>query len=171
MSATIVGGKTCAPSASFTRPADTTAYADGDLVANNTTAGSVAAMEFTNFIDPQQRSGCVRRARVHKSTTTTTAADFRLHLFTASPGVANGDNGAFVPSVVTGWLGSIAVSVDEAGTAGSVGVGVPVTGAEINFTLAHPQTNVTLYGLLEAKAAYAPGNAEVFTVTLEAYAD
>jgi hypothetical protein len=92
-------------------------------------------------------------------------------LFTASPGVANGDNGAFVPSVMTGWLGSIAVTVDEAGTAGSVGVGVPVTGAEINFQLAQPQTNVTLYGLLEAKGAYTPGNAEVFTVTLEAYVD
>lgn len=30
--------------ASFTRPADTAAYAVGDLVANSTTAGSVAAM-------------------------------------------------------------------------------------------------------------------------------
>jgi hypothetical protein len=30
-------------SASFTRPADTTAYASGDLVANSTTAGSVVA--------------------------------------------------------------------------------------------------------------------------------
>jgi hypothetical protein len=171
MSAIIVGGKTCAPSASFTRPADTTAYADGDLVANNTTAGSVAAMEFTNFIDPNQRSGCIRRARIHKSGTGVTNSSFRLHLFTASPGVGGGDNAAFVPSVVTGWLGSIAVTVDEAGTAGSVGVGVPVTGSEINFTLTQPQTNVTLYGLLEAKGAYTPGNAEVFTVTLEAYVD
>jgi hypothetical protein len=171
MSATIVGGKTCLPSASFTRPADTTAYVDGDLVANDTTAASVTAMSFTNFIDPNQRSGCVRRARIHKSGTGVTNSSFRLHLFTASPGVANGDNGAFVPSVMTGWLGSIAVTVDEAGTAGSVGVGVPVTGAEINFQLAQPQTNVTLYGLLEAKGAYTPGNAEVFTVTLEAYVD
>jgi hypothetical protein len=153
MSAIIVGGKTCAPSASFTRPADTTAYADGDLVANSTTAGSVTAMSFTDFIDPNQRSGCVRRARIHKSGTGVTNSSFRLHLFSASPGVAGGDNAAFVPSVVTGWLGSIAVTVDEAGTAGSVGVGVPVTGSEINFTLTQPQTNVTLYGLLEAKGA------------------
>jgi hypothetical protein len=72
---------------------------------------------------------------------------------------------------MTGWLGHIAVTVDEAGTAGAVGVGVPVTGAEINFTLTQPQTNVTLYGLLEAKGAYTPASAEVFTVTLEAYVD
>lgn len=31
------------PIVSFTRPADTTAYASGDLVANSTTAGSVVA--------------------------------------------------------------------------------------------------------------------------------
>jgi hypothetical protein len=34
------------PSASFTRPNNTTAYASGQLVANSTTAGSVAPMAF-----------------------------------------------------------------------------------------------------------------------------
>jgi hypothetical protein len=164
----IVGGNTAAPSANFTRPADTTAYADGDAVANSTTAGSVVALTFSPYLaNRTAMTGCVRRARIHKSGTTVTSASFRLHLFTASPGVANGDNGAFVPSVMTGWLGSIAVTVDEAGTAGSIGVGVPVTGAEINFAI----SGTSIYGLLEAKAAYTPGNAEVFTVTLEMYLD
>jgi len=35
-------------SASFTRPANTTAYADGDLVANSATAASVVPLTFTS---------------------------------------------------------------------------------------------------------------------------
>jgi hypothetical protein len=156
------------PSASFTRPADTTAYADGDLVANNTTAGSVAAMSF-EFLNRNQRTCCIRGARIHKSGTGVTGSTFRVHLFSASPGVANGDNGAFVPSVVSGWLGRIEVVVDEAGTAGAVGRAVATDG--IHIALSGPQTNVTLYGLLEAKGAYTPASGEVFTVTLEAEVD
>src|SRR5688572_29350805 len=36
-----------AASATFNRPADTTAYSIGDLVANNTAAGSVTPLSFT----------------------------------------------------------------------------------------------------------------------------
>jgi hypothetical protein len=156
------------PSASFTRPADTTAYADGDLVANNTTAGSVAAMEFT-FLNRNQRSCCVRGVRINKTSTGVTGSTFRLHLFSSSPGVANGDNSAFVPSTMAGWLGRVEVLVDEPGTAGAAGRAAIADG--IHIALTGPQTSVTLYGLLEAKGAYAPGNAEVITVTLEVEVD
>jgi hypothetical protein len=171
----IAGRKTCQPSATFTRPANTTQYAADELIANSGTAGSVVAMEFTDFMDRNQRSGCIRRAKIHKSNTTNTTAIFTLWLFSASPGVANGDNGAFVPSVVTGYLGKLScVAADFiSGTAGAAAWLDPDVGQEINFQLTGPQTNVSLYGLLSTGpgGTYTPASGEVFTVTLDAHVD
>lgn len=159
-----VGGTGARPSANFTRPADTTAYAVGDLVANSTTAGSVAAMQFT-AARVAAGSFMLRRCKIAKSGTGVTSALFRLHLFTAAPAtVTNGDNGAFSVSGVADYLGAFDVTVDRAFTDGAAGVGVPVSGSEITVKLASGQI---IYGLLEARGAYTPGNAEVFTVTLE----
>src|SRR5689334_10112995 len=74
-----VGGHIAVAAASFTRPADTTAYASGDLVANNTSAGSVTPMTFA-AARAADKGFMVRRARMKKSTTGTTGAQFRLHL-------------------------------------------------------------------------------------------
>jgi len=154
------------PSSNFTRPADTTAYASGDLVANSTTAGSVTALSWT----VGRVSGgavMVRRARLNKSGTTTTNASFRLHLYDTSPLPPNaGDNGAWL-TAVSGYLGSI--DLDISGSNGRVFsdaskvVGAPAVGAEISVV----PTVQTIYGLLEARAAYTPASAEVFTVVLE----
>jgi hypothetical protein len=150
------------PSANFTRPADTTAYTSGDLVANSTVAGSVAPMQFAT-----KRPGASQRiaaATIHKSNNSVVTASFRLHLFNATVAVANGDNGVFTPAALTGYLGAIDVTVDLAGTVGAVGVGVPRTGAgtDILAPAAGP-----IFGLLEARSAYTPASGEVFTVTLD----
>jgi hypothetical protein len=152
------------PSATFTRPADTTAYASGDLVANSTTAGSVTPMSFQlgNSFGP----GCFRltRARISKSGTSTTNANFRLHLYASSPVPANGDNGAWSTTKAADWLGNIDVTSMLAFTDGCCGTGSAAAGSELYIRLT---AGSIVYGLLEAKAAYTPGNAEVFTVTLE----
>lgn len=161
-----VGGHTAVPSANFTRPNDTTAYASGDLIANNTTAGSVTPMSFT-AARVAAGSGMIRRARLKKSGTTVTNASFRLHLYSSSPTPANGDNGVW-STTESGYLGSI--DLDMTGTTARVFtdaakvVGTPAVGSEINFALAAGQT---IYGLLEARAAYTPAAQEVFTVDLE----
>ena len=62
--------------ASFTRPADTTAYASGDLVANSTTAGSVIPMTFV--IRPENRGSMIRRARIKKSGTSAKVSPWAL---------------------------------------------------------------------------------------------
>lgn len=90
-----VGGLTIRPSASFVRPADTTAYAVGDLVANNTSAGSVTPMSFTVGRDADS-GGMIRRIRLRKTGTSVSNALFRLHLYSASPTPSNGDNGAWL---------------------------------------------------------------------------
>lgn len=150
------------PTANFTRPADTTAYAVGDLVANNTTAGSVTPLSWSAA---RVATGnlYIRRARLRKSTTGLTNAAFRLHIYASAPTVSNGDNGVW-SSPVADYMGAIDITVAKAFSDGAQDHGVPNTGGEINIALASGQT---IYGLLEARGAYAPGNAEVFTVALE----
>jgi hypothetical protein len=166
-----VGDYTRTVSYSFTRPADTTAYASGDAVANSTTAGSVVPLSWPVTSD-MGGSGMVRRARLMKSGTTVTNASFRLHLFSASPTPANGDNGAISLTGVAGWLGYIDLDLSALTnifTDGAKAIGTPATGAEINFDL--PTTAVKLFGLLEARAAYTPTSGETITVDLEVLPD
>ncbi len=150
------------PSANFTRPNDTTAYASGDLVANSTTAGSVTPLSWT-AARIAAGSFIIRRARIKSSSTSITNASYRLHLYTASPTCANGDNGAWSTSI-SGYLGAIDVTIGKAFTDGSAGNGVPSIGSEISVALASGQT---IYGLVEARAARTPAAQEVLTCELE----
>src|ERR1041385_1792793 len=97
-------------STTFVRPNDTTAYANGDLVANSTTANSVTPMTFKAPL----RGIRLWRVFLFRTSTTVTNAKFRLHLFNDSPTVANGDNGAF-SSTVSSYQGS--VDIDGSGQA------------------------------------------------------
>lgn len=165
----LVSGSIAVVSANFTRPADTTTYAIGDLIANSTTAASVVALSWATAARFSGGAAMIRRARINKSTTTITVSSFRLHLYASDPaassGITNGDNGVWLTKVA-GYLGSIDVSADKAFSDAAKGTGAPSIGAEITFV---PGSGSTIYGLLEARAAYVPGNAEVFTVELEIY--
>lgn len=151
------------PSANFTRPSDTNVYASGDLVANSTTAGSVTPMQFTVAREAAS-SFMLRRAKLLKSGTSLTNAWFRLHLYRSSPTPSNGDNGAWLTGH-SGYLGAFDFVCDRAFTDGaSANAGNPINGSEISVKLASGQI---VYGLLEARAAYTPASAEVFTIELE----
>jgi hypothetical protein len=163
-------------SATFTRPSDTTAYAQGDLVANTTVANTVTPMQFT-VARVAAGSGSIRRMRLRKSGTGVTSAQFRLHLYTASPtqtgagGAGTGDNAVWSTDGVANYLGAFDVSVDRQFTDGAAGNGIPVNGNEINFALSSGQI---IYGLLEYRGPtsptpYTPVSGEVFTVALEVY--
>lgn len=154
------------PSANFTRPNDTTPYTSGDLVANNTTGGSVTPLSWGTAGRVSALGGSVMRARLKKSGTTVTNAAFRLHLYKSSPTCTNGDNGAWL-TTQSDYLGSI--DLDMSGANGRVFsdaaevVAAPTHGTEIGFVPAA----TTIYGLLAATAAYTPAAEEVFTVELE----
>lgn len=146
----------------FTRPANTTQYAAGDLVANNATAGSVVALAF-----PFAGSGrMIRRAHILKSGTTVTDASYRLHLYSSAPVPVNGDNAAW-STPGAGYLGGIDVTVDTVFSDGAKGIGAPNAGSEINLISGVG----TVYGLLEALDTYTPASAETFTVELETISD
>jgi len=155
------------PSANFSRPANTTAYASGDLVANSTTAGSVTPLSFSLGVGEFR----VLRARIKRSQATATNASFRLHLYAESPSLTNGDNDAWL-SNESGWLGFLTSAAANAVTFSNGGAGIAVW--ESNTATAPWGLHIalgsgtTIYGLLEARAAYTPASGETFTVTLEA---
>jgi hypothetical protein len=152
--------------ATFTRPANTTAYASGDLVANSTTAGSVVAVTFANVV--LAAGGCTRveRVRLQKNSTGLTNASFRLHLYNATPStIANGDNSAWL-TAIGGYIGAFDVTLDRAFSNGAEGAGISLTGLPMTLTI---PAGTTLYGLLEARGAYTPVSGETFTAILEVY--
>lgn len=149
--------------ATFTRPADTTAYASGDLVANSTTAGSVAMMTFTPSQLNSRRSGKIKGARLQKSAASVTNASFRLHLFAATKTFTNGDNGAIVANSSAGYIGAIDIDLSS----GSSAVfGTPVTKDSASVDLPFRVNSNAIYGVLEARGAYTPASGEVFVADL-----
>ena len=152
------------PAASFTRPANTTAYAAGQLVANSTTAGSVVPMAFTlgNSFGPGQFR--MMRYRLVKSSTSVANATFRLHLYEAQPAVANGDGGTWLSSLAAHWLGNMDVSAMYAFSDGAAGTGADPAGAEAFIKMYQGKV---IYGLLMALGACTPASGETFTVVLE----
>lgn len=162
-------------SGSFTRPADTSAYAAGDRVANATTGAVV--FELTGVGRTGTQSVRIERARLRKSTKSLANAQFRVHLFRTLPTVGVDDNGVFntsgalAVSDISGYIGSIDVTIDKSGSssgAGAIGIGAPTTGSGITADMAATAGHETsLWIVIEALAAYTPGNAEVFTLTLE----
>lgn len=163
--ATFVGGSITVPSYNFTRPSDTTAYASGDLVANSSVNTSVTPMSWS----VARISGgqvFVRRIRLTKSTTTTANANFRVHLYTTSPSsITNGDNGAWLTSGSTSYVGALDVSMGQTFSDGADGIGTPNNGSEISIIT----SSQTIYGLIEARSSYTPGSSEVFNCLPEVY--
>lgn len=154
------------PFASFTRPANTTAYATGQLVANAVAAGSVVPMQFS--LDNGFPMGQFRltRARLVKSGPSITNATFRLHLFQALPALTAGDGVALASTGALAWLGNIDVTTMFAFNDGAAGFGAAAAGSEM-FVREAPGNGINIYGLLVALGAYTPISGEIFTVTLE----
>jgi hypothetical protein len=164
-----VGGTTAliAASATIARPGDTTAYASGDLVANSVTAGSVAALSFAAAARITAGNGKVVGARIQKSNNVITNAAFRLHLFSVVPTFTSaGDNSALSTVVVAsakGYLGYIDIPAMTGFSDVAWGTGAPDNARNSLPFVAVAQT---LFGIVEVRGAYTPGNAEVFTVSI-----
>lgn len=158
-----------------TRPADTTAYAIGDAIANSTTAGDVTPLTFT-VARANGLSGRVIGAHLITDSATAFGA-IRLHLFNTTPFAAAGfqaDNSALAltyTALTTGsagssphYIGSIDFEtfIAHSASARSIGQASPT---ELVFDCA--AANQLIYGLLEARAAFTPASAQKFTVGLD----
>lgn len=164
------GGVSLNASGSVQRPADTTAYAVGDLIANNTVAGSVTpiALPVARIVGG---TGMVRSLRLKVNDSAWKAATIRVHLFRDSPTVAVGDNGALNVSETyafteSNYMGYVDVAMPQQTSDGYVkGFGVRSIGGEWNFDAAPASQNI--YALLEARTAVTPGSAKTFSLVAE----
>ena len=156
---------------SFTRPANTTQYAQNELVANHGTAGSVEPLRFS--VGQGMKKGRIVRVRFFTDNEAVTTATFNLHLFTRAPVPTNGDNAAFAVSTARYFLGTVACDLATGAfvTTTDKCKGFVITGGLAFDLNAEGASAVShgLYGLIEtaAGATYTPASGERFEVTIE----
>jgi len=156
----------------FTRPANTTQYTAGDLVANSVTAGSVVPLLFDLSGVKGGTSGKVVGGLMRKSTVTVTVATFALHLFAnISPVVTNGDNGALLITTpatdLPNYIGTVpfdfATIGNDINIAGGALIKAAVPALGILGFFARQRR---IFGLIEAVGAYTPASAETFDAAI-----
>ena len=85
----------------FTRPANVTAYASGQIIANSTTAGSVVPISFPNVVSAN--GGCLAafslRLRFINSGTGQNVPSISVALYNTAPTFAAGDGGTIIQNV------------------------------------------------------------------------
>lgn len=157
-----VGGNTSAVSVSFTRPADTTAYAAKDAVSNSTSAPTV--LTFTNLARVSAGSGYITKARL-MTDQAANVARFRLHLYHTAPTAIN-DNAqhAMLWANRANRIGFIDFEAMQTEGTGSDTANALNSTIRLAFVCA--AASRTLYGLLETRDAFTPANAQNFFIEL-----
>ena len=138
--------------ASFTRPANTTAYAAGDVVNGDGVLVPIA-------LPAGQAGGTITSVRLTKSGEVLTLSTFRVHFFSASFAIP-ADN-----AIMT------ALHANRASYLGFVDLPIMVndgTGSGAAFTkdddVRIPFSSETVYAVIVAVGAYTPASAEVFNL-------
>lgn len=158
-------------SSSFTRPANTTSYGGGVLIANDTVAANVVPM---TFAIPTQ-GFLLTNSKLIISASSNTTPQIILYLFQFSPAVVHGDGGSFQTTQESGFLGSVYydTSILGAGTLfGNNIVAYPTLDPNSNpiFTDNTQQnSNNQIYGLLSTSALgswSSPASGATISVTL-----
>lgn len=154
----------------LTRPADTSAYADLDLVATDTTAVSVAVPSFTlltytGAIGGGTGNGSITRLRlVSNHTTGLSAKPVAVRLWTAAPTYTNGDNGAYaVATGAAGYLGKFTGTFEQFADGAVADLSLAV-GAQLRVNLA---SGTAIYWDLQIVTGFTPQSGKTFTLTAE----
>jgi hypothetical protein len=155
------------PISTLTRPNDTAPYAQYDLIASSTTAGSIEAPAFE--IANDDGGAIVRRVRlVTNATTGWGGALLRVRLFTLPPTYTNGDNGAY--ALATGsanYIGRFDVTLEQVGD-GAMGIAAPGEGNGVYISLTGTG-GVGIYWDIQylSAGALTPVAQQTFTLTPE----
>lgn len=158
--------------ATFSRPADVTAYASGDNIANSTTAASVVPMTFTLAVPTGRITGARCVVAPASGSLVITALDFDLLLFRPASdipfaaGSFPADNAAMAitAAAMRQLVGVFAFANgawrNPAGalTAGVAGVQAVAPSARSSYPFdVTDQATDTLVGVVQAKGAWTPG--------------
>lgn len=163
----VTGSLFSRPSANFTRPADSNAVASGDTICVSTTAGSCAPLTFADVLRTAGSSAWIFKASISTTDTAPVGATIVLHLYSALPTSAAGDNAAFSTDQAASHFCDIVVTLNTyAFTDGVTGAGVP---SASNACMAMPASGTTIYGYASTLSGWTPsGNSKVWTFTLDA---
>lgn len=153
------------PAAVLTRPANTTNYAQNNLVASSTTAGSVSVPSVA--IANAAGGALIPRLRLatNKAAGWDTAV-IRVRLWSAAPTYTNGDGGAYaVATGAAGFLAQFDVTLSQFGD-GAIGAGAPGVGTAAAIKLA---SGTAIFWDLQytGSAALTPASGQTFTLTAE----
>lgn len=148
-------------SASYTRLANTTAYAAGDALSDNTTGQTV--LTFSNCANVAGGSGLISGAILVDDSVPSTPGDFELWLFDTSP-TAPVDNVAMVVTDAEALtvVGIIPFTVEHASTLNEVYM-ADRTFLPIRF---RTKAAADLYGMVKVLNAYTPASGGVLTFKL-----
>lgn len=153
-------------SATFTRPANTTAYAAGDEISNSVTAGSALPMVFSNLTDSMFGTGKILKAKLSVSQQGFTGK-VSILLFDEAP-TMSGDNSQHVLFLAQApsYLGVIDFSAGVISPTGSeVSLIVNSTAQQVIVSKNKNGGN-PIYGVLIATAAITPTSGQQFSVEL-----
>lgn len=164
-----VGGTTRVVTAAFVRPADTVAYAVGDLIGASTTAGASNILTF-NAARILGGSGRIIRMRGFTDDPDCVAT-IRLHLMKTAVASTVGDNAPItktVPNYALGYgyaditfsAGAVANNIFSNGAKGYM-ANVPAIAFDVEATTAN------IYALMEARTAFTPKSGQRIGVSLE----
>lgn len=151
--------------ATFTRPANTTAYAGGDCVCNS--ASAPVLLEF-KLGEAAGSNGYITNAKIVKSGAVIANALFRLYLFNKSITPVN-DNAQFplLFANAEAMIGFVDFEMTTEGTGSDAALDI-ITNINMRFANDPLITDQLIYGVLVAKAAYTPASEEEFMIQLTA---
>jgi hypothetical protein len=151
----------------LTRPANTTAYAAGDSISDNATAGSVTALSAT-ISDVNDDPIFISEILINSTDTGLAGKRIRAYLYnsdpTASTGVGGGDNAAFA-NKKAGYIGSFSGVLETGFSDGAVGRLVPA----FNDTTTAPSQNAPAGGFIVTKPTSGAKTLFIQYQTLDAF--
>lgn len=149
-----------------TRPADVTAYADGDAITDSTASPTLAAI--AGAAKAANYGGLITGLTFSRSVAAVALAAFDVYIFDTAIAVTN-DNVAWPPTDAEAktLIGIVSIAAAD-WKAGTLNAYVRKTGLNIGFV---SDASNKLYFALVARAAYVPASAEVFTLNFDIVQD
>jgi hypothetical protein len=150
-----------------TRPADTTAYAAGDVISESTSAGTVWTFPFARSLG---LGGILQDAALIQSVAQSTKLDADLYLFDTTIASNLNDNAAFAPSDAE--MKTLLTVISFTGSNAKVGSGnVSIEYLNASRSLQCAAASLSLFGVLVARNAYVPTSGEDITLRLRSIQD
>lgn len=153
--------------ATYTRPADTTAYAAGDVLSDSTSAGTY--LTFSGVATTNGGGAEVVGVTIVDDANQTTKLQVQLWLFDTAPGATLNDNAALALSdtdmshlVAIIPVSNVYVGNTASGASGNCAL---VTAGQV-YKVACASGDTALYGVLVVQNAYTPVSGESLTVKL-----